>query len=77
MNFSGNFGDASTIWYPASGCRGIDVGALYDVGSIGRYWSVTPNNYDAYYMTFDDDGDVFPPRNHNRAYGFGVRCVQE
>ena len=77
MNFSGNFGDASTIWYPASGYRYGGGGALYDVGSNGFYWSVTPSDDYAYFLRFSSNGYVNPSGSNGRAYGFGVRCVQE
>ena len=77
MNFSGNFGDASTIWYPASGYRYGDAGALSNVGDTGDYWSVSPNSYYAYSLRFNYIGSVYPSNSNYRAYGFGVRCVQE
>ena len=42
MNFSGKFGSASTIWYPASGFRYYYVGGLDYVGYCGVYWSASP-----------------------------------
>lgn len=39
MNFSGKFGSASTIWYPASGYRGSNDGGLRNVGGNGACWS--------------------------------------
>jgi len=77
MNFSGNFGDASTIWYPASGYRIYDGGALLNVGYYGYYWSVTPGDSYAYYLYFSSSGYVYPSFSYYRAGGFGVRCVQE
>ena len=74
-NFSSKFGDASTIWYPASGCRRYD-GALRNVGGNGLYWSVTPGNYHAC-LGFDSNGYVYPSGSDYRANGGGVRCVQE
>ena len=48
MNFSGKFGSASTIWYPASGFLSSRDGSL----GIDRlnvfYWSASRDNYDAY-----------------------------
>ena len=67
----------STTWYPASGFRNLDGGALSNVVHYGYYWSVTPSNYIAYYLRFGNDGYVYPSRRDYRAYGFGVRCVQE
>ena len=77
MNFSGALGSASTIWYPASGYRGNDYGALYDVGYYGRYWSVSPGINYAYFLYFSNDGYVSSMGNDSRAYGFSVRCLQE
>lgn len=67
----------STTWYPASGYRGIDDGALYNVGNFGYYWSVTPSNSLACRLYFYSNGYVDPSNSYYRAYGFGVRCVQE
>jgi uncharacterized protein (TIGR02145 family) len=77
MNFSGNFGSASTIWYPASGNHHNFDGSLSDVGFNGRYWSASPAYTSAYSMYFDYDGNVFPSFSIDRACGYGVRCVQE
>ena len=82
MNFSGKFGSASTIWYPASGYRLFYGGSLYDAGSFGLYWSASPCIYgsyvsnEAYHLNFYDDGDVYPSNNDRRARGQSVRCLQ-
>ena len=79
MNFSGKFGSASTIWYPASGYRYDDDGSLDDVGSSGIYWSASPSNYfyRAYYLGFSVSGYVYPSNDDSRASGLSVRCLQE
>ena len=77
MNFSSKLGDASTIWYPASGYRNNGGGAPTYVGDYGRYWSVTPYSNDAYYLNFNNDGDVYPSNGYDRVYGLGVRCQKE
>ena len=77
MNFSGKFGSASTIWYPASGYRYNDYGSLYNVGDLGSYWSASPYNYNAYYLYFSGDGYVSPSNDRYRARGLSVRCLQE
>ncbi len=79
LNFSGKFGSASTIWYPASGYRlGDGGGVLSRVGYAGYSWSVTPTSDLAYYLSFYDFGDVRPSSDGSgRADGVGVRCVQE
>ena len=66
-----------TTWYPASGCRYVTDGGLYNVGRSGYYWSASPNSYRAYYLYFTRYGDVYPSYNNNRAGGFSVRCLQE
>ena len=82
MNFSGDFGSASTIWYPTLYLRNHDDGALYNEGYQSYYWSSTPvsdrvtsNVYD---LRFGNNGDVFLANDANyRARGFSVRCLQE
>ena len=75
VNFSGKFGSASTIWYPASGCRRVGDGALNNVGNYGVYWSASPDGYHAYSLDFNSSGRVYPYR-YDRAHGFSVRCLQ-
>lgn len=77
MDFSGKFGSASSIWYPASGYRSYYDGGLYNVGNNGSYWSASPDSYYAYGLDFYGDGDVDPSNDLSRAYGYSVRCLQE
>ena len=77
MNFSGKFGSASTIWYPASGSRNGYYGSLDDVGNCGYYWSASPRNSNAYYLFFNYYGEVYPSSPNTRAFGQSVRCLQE
>jgi hypothetical protein len=77
MNFSGKFGSASTIWYPASGYRYGGGGSLGSVGSSGYYWSASPRSYGAYALYFYDNGYVGPSDDDLRANGRSVRCLQE
>ena len=76
-NFSRKFGSASTIWYPASGCRYYYDGSLGNVGLDGVYWSCTPYSYYAYYLYFGINGIVYPSYSFIRANGQSVRCLQE
>ena len=76
MNFSGKFGSAATIWYPASGFREHYDGSLDFVGSYGFYWSASPYNYNAYYLDFNYGGYVYPSSSYYRAFGQSVRCLQ-
>ena len=80
MNFSGKFGSASTIWYPASGFRTNRAGSFSNFGDHGYYWSASPDGHYAYYLYFDDSGysgHVDPSIHHGRAGGLSVRCLQE
>ena len=78
MNFSGKFGSASTIWYPASGWRLYDDGSLGGVGNGGVYCSASPYDSFAYYLYFYNNGAVLPSDNFDffRADGHSVRCLQ-
>ena len=78
MNFSGKFGDAATIWYPASGRRnGGFRGRLENVGVSGYCWAHSPNNYDAYYLAFTHQSIVVPSNSYYPPHGYSVRCLQE
>ena len=78
MDYSGKFGSASTICYPASGGRSHYDGSLYSVGSHGNYWSASPNGGSAYdlYFDFDAEGYVALLGWDDRASGLSVRCLQ-
>ena len=77
MNFAGRFGDASTIWYPASGCRSFSGGTLDYVGDYGFYWSVSPYSLYAYRLYFSINSYVSPSTDDYRAGGQAVRCARE
>ena len=76
MNFSGKFGSASTIWYPASGCRYFSDGSLYNVGYGGYNWSASPCANNAYYLGLYGSDNVYPSDGDFRARGVSVRCLQ-
>lgn len=78
MNFSGEFGNAYVIWYPASGSRYYD-GSLDEVGSYGDYWSTSSssNKYNVNVMYFCYDSSVVPFGYGPRSLGRSVRCLQE
>lgn len=77
INFSGKFGDASVIWYPATGHRRDSEGRLVDVGSDGYYWSASSSYKLSYSMEFDDSGYVRASDSDWRACGKPVRCQKE
>ena len=76
MNFSGEFGSASTIWYPASGYLYGGGAGLSHVG-YGYYWSASPDDLEAYYLSHGRKSDVNPSYSIARAYGLAVSCLQE
>ena len=77
INFSGKFGDAATIWYPASGFRNFDDGGLSRIGGYGCYWSASPRSGNACYLGFLSGGHVGPSDGSIPAFGYSVRCLQE
>ena len=78
MNFSGDFGNESLIWYPASGLLDDSNGSLSIVGSVGFYWSCSPcPSSDAYHLYFSNGGNVGLDYSQYRAYGTAVRCLKE
>ena len=76
MNFSGIFGSASIIWYPASGAR-LNSGWINDVGNLGLYWSSSYEEDEACELAFDTEGTVFPSASLNRYIEMSVRCLKE
>ena len=77
IDFTGKFGSAETIWYPAAGFLYYADGSLDIVGSGGGWWSCTPDVYYAYLLGLDSSGDVYPSGSDGRAFGLSVRCLQE
>ena len=78
INFSGMFGSASTIWYPASGFRSPSGGDLDNVGFGGYYWSASPHDYHAFFLSFNNVGSHnLSNNNRMRAFGQPVRCHRE
>ena len=77
MNFAGKFGSSSTIWCPAMGAVQGGDGSLYDVSFHGHWWSCSPNGEDAYALSFNYVGYVYPSAYGNRASGCSVRCQKE
>ena len=77
MNFSGKFGSAPTIWYPASGYRYGSDGYWWDVDRDGCYWSASPYDDRAYRLFFDYTDYVYTSSCSSRGNGHSVRCLQE
>ena len=76
--FSGPNSYTSTVpqvFFPAAGYRNL-VGAAYNRGNYGHYWSSSP--YSPYALSlYFRSGDVNMSSSYRRASGYSVRCVQE
>ena len=85
QTFSNNFGHnfwtssskTATIYFPASGFRFSNGGALNDVGNGGYYWSAVPNGLSNGCDLFFHFFNVVPLSNDARSFGFSVRPVSE
>ena len=80
MNFSGKFGNAGTIWYPAAGNLDFKDGSIHDDGIYtGVWWSCTPNGSYAYSLFLNSNNRrVYTSvERSGRADGYSVRCLQE
>ena len=80
MNFSGKFGSAIAIWYPASGYRFDHDGSLRNVGKIGYYWSASPfiqSNYGSVHFLSVSESSLNMSGGRNRPVGQSVRCLKE
>ena len=78
IDFSGTFGDAISIWYPAAGDRYYASGNL-STGNDGYYWSVSmvsSNSRSAHDLSYSG-GNVEPAHSFNHAQGGSVRCLKE
>jgi uncharacterized protein (TIGR02145 family) len=65
-----------SVFLPAAGYRGRANGALGNVGSGGYYWSSSPSDTYAFYLTFGSSA-VYPSEANGRSQGSSVRCVAE
>lgn len=65
-------------WYPASGLRSHDSGALISVGKRASYWSYTCfAHYYVKALGLDSVNGVFNDGSNNPVFGCSVRCVRE
>ena len=67
----------ATLYFPASGYRGVGDGSLSYVGRYGYYWSAGPDylNYVCNLRFYS--GFVYPQNLGNLSFGFSVRPVSE
>lgn len=83
-NFSGKFGSASSIWYPASGYRNNYSANLNSTGSYGYYYAVQADAtaYNSNHCVLDlkdswNNDHVDPKGYEFKASGCSVRCIKE
>lgn len=77
VNFTGMFGDASIIWYPASGERSYTDGSLSVAGIGARHWTATTYKHYASHLFYGSFGLVMPLYTSYCSGCFSVRCVHE
>lgn len=78
MNFSGEFGANSNIWYPASYCRMHNSGDFYEGEKFGNWWSSTRTDDSlSYKLTLSYAGWYNSSDFSNCADGRFVRCIKE
>ena len=82
INFGGvgesKLGNASSIWYPASGNRSYSDGSLGMVNFYGNYWATTDNNEGATLLRLLKTGKVTPNvTDVYMANGNSVRCCKD
>ena len=67
---------AGAVFLPAAGYRESSNSNIYYVGDMGYYWSATPNDDEAYYISFSSE--YLGTQNYNtRNDGRSVRLVSE
>ncbi len=64
------------VFFPAVGYRSYYDGSADDRGCCGYYWSSSVNDSNAWFLFFDNNGDVYS-RSIYRAFGHSVRCVKD
>ena len=68
------FEDAGCVFLPAAGYRSGPY--VYDVGSLGDYWSSTASSASNAYYVRVMSGTVNPANNSSRSRGYSVRLVR-
>ena len=72
-----------SIFFPAGGYRSNNqnssytYGGIYSSGTLGFYWTATPNTSSSANILYLGQGSVIPWYSNDRAFGCSVRCVRE
>lgn len=67
---------ASVLKLPLPGERNLSSSLYVSQGSIGYYWTSTPNGGDSHIVPVNF-AQVFPGYKAPRANGFSVRCLKD
>jgi hypothetical protein len=70
-------GSDSTTFLPASGFRDPSNGSAAHIGSIGHYWSSTPQSFSTGHTISFRDGYAYPNDNYYASSGSPIRCVKQ
>ena len=76
MDFSNYFIPNTLCWYPFSGYIYNGKYSSY-VGMYGSYWSCTPLDNNAYYLSITEKYTVSAAETDRREIGMSVRCIKE
>ncbi|GAB1473278.1 hypothetical protein MASR2M69_07190 [Bacteroidota bacterium] len=74
--YSGSATSGASAWFPKTGYRTYNTGALTSVGTTGNIWGAGTSSVDAYRFNYTLT-NVYPASVYRRAEGYPVRCIQE
>lgn len=74
--YSGDATSSASAWYPKSGYRTYNSGALTSVGTTGNIWGAGTSSVTAYRFNYTIT-NIYPTSLYRRAEGNSIRCVQE
>ena len=66
----------SKLKFPSAGNRDLSSASLVNLGSLGFYWSSSPNGVNASNLLFNSSA-VYPADTNSRALAFSVRCIKD
>ena len=75
--FDGNGTNSSGFSGLPGGYRGDYSGYFHDAGSVGLWWSSSPNGSSAWSRFLSSDYEFVSRSSSNPRYGFSVRCVRD
>ena len=76
INFSGKFGNDTSIWYPTTAQLNWNGSLVVQFGEVNS-WSVSQSNSNAYILSCGDSGAVCPSSLLSKVHGYSVRCQKD